>query len=232
MAHFERDLVPGPACITPVIGVELHSIAINQGGPLHISHSLTELQKVYDGVVRSIMDVSQLAQFVEQDMAEKGVKGPLVGMWATQLCANHGKKDDTVKTLQLEHLGSWLFPTAEAAAVKPVPVVVEEPFKFVPWKATTYRANEKGNPVALRMPLFGITLPQPGALPEHRLKQAILLARSGREEIYGLMHTRLENPEQFVERVVAPALPGQERRPHAGTLFGHTVAVTPEATQV
>lgn len=219
MADFERTIVNGDPCRSTAIVMEVHGLALKSPDRPDIVHAVSEYAA--SAAIRQIVDVAQLAQFMEYEVETQGAKGPLIGMWATQLCANHGEGNNLVrKKVVLERLGSWFLPADSSYMNERFSVTREEPYKSPSWQANAHRTNEKGRIRAFNPSLFGITLPRtPQEITEETAYEAVLLARAGGRDIFGFLHHPVGKRQGSIERIIAPPAVGQVRRPNDGAML-------------
>lgn len=228
MADFELNLSDGIACTGGVAGVQLRGFALKEPG----GFELVDGTVAVEDFVRTVDDITQLAEYVEYNFAKRGITGPLLGLLATQVCArNHERTNDARKsTLRLERLGAWFLPTADVYPSETVAVAVEQPSSGPTWTAYTRKLGANGKPATFKQPirpgdtahfeepLRGISLPR---TPDQRLhapvQGAILLSQARGGGIYGLLH-RSEGQTESIEQIIAPAPIGHHSRPKMGTI--------------
>lgn len=220
MAHFELNLSDNAAHTGGVLDVQLHGLAIKideETGHGRLAHRVVHCADF----IRTIVDTSQLAAYMETNLASDGVTGPLVAMWATQL---HAPKSETTtdayrQPKQLQRVGAWFLPTAEATASDRVPVAIEHVTPGSSHMATAQRLGEDGRVARFERPVFGITLPRtPEMQARAEVFEAVLLASVPGENVYGLLH-RVNGDATSIEQVIPPAEATQRLRPSVGAMI-------------
>lgn len=216
MTGFERNIVDGPPCQENAVCMEVHGLALQSPDRSDISHVVMECAA--NTIMRSIVDVSQLTLFMEQEVLSQGIKGPLVGMWATQLCAAHIEGQGILhKGAVLERLGSWFLPTDAVCTNERFTMAHEEPHKVPSWLASAQKTNGRGKVKTFNSSLMGITLPRtPRELDAQTIYEAVPLASAGGKTIFGFLHHRLDGSLRSIERVVYPPQEGKSRRAKIG----------------
>lgn len=234
MADFELNLSDGSACTGSVAGVQLRGFALNsrEASGRQLAPELVDTTVPVEDFVRTIDDISRVAAYVEEDLVNRGITGPLLGLLATQVCTKHRETTNDARrnVMRLERLGAWFLPTADVFPSDPLEVALEQPSPRAAWVAYVKKLGSDGKPLEFdppvrpsqtahfASPLRGISIPRTPAEKLHSpLSGAILLASVKGGDVYGLLH-RAEGQTYNIEQIIPPAEPGQRFRPSMGTI--------------
>jgi len=207
--NFDGYIAAGEPCLVENAPVVVYGIALDES----YRTDVVQLAMNFGNDVRLNLDVSRIAQLMEEGLSGRALAGPILAMWATQECVAHDDENP-----RQENLGSWFLPMADVVDAKKIPVSPEDNNWIEPWEAVAYETNRNGGTSSAFTPLAGIALPHPnrdGLL----ITEAMVLARIDGQDVLGFLHHPDDGTTEYIEHIIPPASPGQACRPRVGKLI-------------
>jgi len=206
--EFDEFIVDAAPCDLPEAPVTLHGITLVNQRSVDIAYTSMTFNSQH-------LDISRMLQVMEGELSAKNLTGPLVGAWATRLCAAHAGRGP-VK----EHFGSWFLPTRNSYMKNLLPVKPEDSYWSDPWEAEAVLDVGTNDISQEQTRLSGIVLPHiPSDIDSSTVTKAILLAQIDGLELFGFLHHNAGAAQKSFERIIPSADPGELHRLPAGKVI-------------